>query len=217
MTRREAVIGLAACLGWSALAIQLYLVLLARWQEQASLIGGLVTFFSYFTVLTNTLVAVVLSQAAFGRPGAARRLFLAPSVSSAVAASIVLVGLAYSLLLRHLWHPQGWQWLADELLHDVMPLLFVTYWLCCVEKGSLRLKHVCAWLLYPLGYFAYALLRGQSIGVYPYPFIDVASLGYGQVLLNALAILIGFIAISLLILGLDHWQGGRLAKARTQP
>lgn len=217
MVRREVVIGLAACLGWSALAIQLYLVLLARWQEQASLIGGLVNFFSYFTVLTNTLAAVVLSLSAFGRACTARRLLLAPSVSSGVAASIVLVGLAYSLLLRHLWHPQGWQWLADELLHDVMPLLFVTYWWCCVEKGSLRLKHLGAWLLYPLGYFAYALLRGQSIGVYPYPFIDVARLGYGQVLLNALAILIGFIAIGLLILGLDHWQGGRLAKARTQP
>ncbi|MEG0966356.1 MAG: Pr6Pr family membrane protein [Pseudomonas sp.] len=217
MVRREVVIGLAACLGWSALAIQLYLVLLARWQEQASLIGGLVNFFSYFTVLTNTLVAVVLSLAAFGRACTARRLLLAPAVSSGVAASIVLVGLAYSLLLRHLWHPQGWQWLADELLHDVMPLLFVTYWWCCVEKGSLRLKHLGAWLLYPLGYFAYALLRGESIGVYPYPFIDVAKLGYGQVLLNALAILVGFIAIGLLILGLDHWQGGRLAKARTQP
>lgn len=217
MVRREVVIGLAACLGWSALAIQLYLVLLARWQEQASLIGGLVNFFSYFTVLTNTLVAVVMSLAAFGRAGTARRVLLAPSVSSGVAASIVLVGLAYSLLLRHLWHPQGWQWLADELLHDVMPLLFVIYWWCCVEKGSLRLKHLGAWLLYPLGYFAYALLRGQSIGVYPYPFIDVARLGYGQVLLNALAILVGFIVIGLLILGLDHWQGGRLAKARTQP
>ncbi|MDD2048572.1 Pr6Pr family membrane protein [Pseudomonas putida] len=217
MVRREVVIGLAACLGWSALAIQLYLVLWARWQEQASLIGGLVNFFSYFTVLSNTLVAVVLSQAAFGRESAARRWFLGPAVSSAIAASIVLVGLAYSLLLRHLWQPQGWQWLADELLHDVMPLLFIGYWWCCVEKGSLRLRHLLAWLLYPAGYFAYVLLRGESIGVYPYPFIDVASLGYGQVLLNALAIVLGFIAIGLLILGLDHWQGGRLAKARTQP
>lgn len=217
MVRREVVIGLAACLGWSALAIQLYLVLWVRWQEQASLIGGLVNFFSYFTVLSNTLVAVVLSQAAFGRESAARRWFLGPAVSSGIAVSIVLVGLAYSLLLRHLWQPQGWQWLADELLHDVMPLLFVGYWWCCVEKGSLRLRHLLAWLLYPAGYFAYALLRGESIGVYPYPFIDVASLSYGQVLLNALAILFGFIAIGLLILGLDHWQGGRLAKARTQP
>ncbi|MEE1868266.1 Pr6Pr family membrane protein [Pseudomonas auratipiscis] len=217
MIWREVFVGLAAILGWSALAIQLYLVLLARWDEQASLIGGLITYFSYFTVLSNTLVAVVLSHAAFGKPGRARDFFLAPAVSSGVTASIVLVGLAYSLLLRHLWHPQGWQWLADELLHDVMPVVFVIYWWCCVEKGSLRLKHLGAWLLYPVGYFAYALLRGQSIGAYPYPFFDVVKLGYGQVLLNALAILVGFIVIGLLVIGLDRWQGGRLAKARTQP
>lgn len=217
MARREVVIGLAACLGWSALAIQMYLALWVRWQEQASLIGGLVNFFSYFTVLSNTLVAVVLSQAAFGRASTARRFILAPAFSSGVAVSIVLVGLAYSLLLRHLWHPQGLVWLADELLHDVMPLLFVTYWWCCAEKGSLRLKHLAVWLLYPVGYFAFALVRGHSIGVYPYPFIDVVELGYAQVLLNALAILLGFIVIGLLILALDHWQGGRLARARAQP
>ncbi|TDF81686.1 Pr6Pr family membrane protein [Pseudomonas sp. H9] len=217
MPRREVVIGLAACLGWSALAIQLYLVLLARWHEQASLIGGLINFFSYFTVLSNTLVAVVLTQAVFGRPSAARRWFLSPAVSSGVTVSIAFVALAYSLLLRHMWQPQGWQWLADELLHDVMPLLFVGYWWCCVEKGSLRLKHLMAWLLYPAGYFAFALWRGQSIGVYPYPFIDVAELGYTQVLVNALAMMLGFIAIGVLVLCLDHWQGGRLAKARTQP
>ncbi|MFK8332387.1 Pr6Pr family membrane protein [Pseudomonas sp. BJa5] len=215
--RREVAIGLAACLGWSALAIQMYLVFWVRWQEQASLLGGLVNFFSYFTVLSNTLVAVVLSHAAFGRESAARRFFLSPATSSGIAASIVLVGLAYSLLLRHLWQPEGWQWLADELLHDVMPLLFVVYWWCCVDKGSLRPRHLLAWLLYPLVYFAYALLRGHTIGFYPYPFIDVASLGFTQVLINALAILLGFIAIGLLLLGLDHWQGGRLAKARTQP
>ncbi|MNO10428.1 hypothetical protein D3C81_2342920 [compost metagenome] len=53
--------------------------------------------------------------------------------------------------------------------------------------------------------------------MYPYPFIDVAKLGFAHVLVNALAILLGFIVIGLLLLGLDRWQGGRLTKARTQP
>ena len=130
-----------------------------------------------------------------------------PSVSSAVAASIVLVALAYSVLLRHLWQPEGWQWLADELLHDVMPALFVVYWWFAVPKGRLRLWHLAAWALYPALYFAYALWRGSEIGVYAYPFIDVASLGYGQVMLNALGVLAGFWAIGLVLLGLDRWRG----------
>ncbi|MFG0631718.1 Pr6Pr family membrane protein [Pseudomonas sp. xss_2] len=207
-------LSLAAILGWSGLSVQVYLVLLARWQEQASLIGGLINVFGFFTVLTNTLVASVLSYAAFGHPSAAKRWFLSPAVSSGIAASIALVALAYSLLLRHLWHPQGWQWLADELLHDLMPLLFVVYWWRVVPKGSLRFWHLGLWSLYPALYFAFALWRGHEIGVYPYPFIDVAELGYAQVLVNALAVLAGFWGIGLLILGLDRWQGRRLAEAR---
>ncbi|MDR6712975.1 hypothetical protein J2W83_002577 [Pseudomonas hunanensis] len=197
---------LAALLGWAGLGVQVYLVLVARWQEQASLIGGLINVFGYFTVLTNTLVATVLSHAAFGRESAARRWFLSPVVSSGIAASIILVALAYSVLLRHLWHPQGWQWLADELLHDVMPLLFVVYWWRTVPKGSLRLHHLGLWSVYPAGYFVYALWRGHEIGVYAYPFIDVARLGYGRVMLNALAVLAGFWVIGLVLLLVDCWR-----------
>jgi hypothetical protein len=208
---------LAAVLGWLGLAVQVYLVLLARWQEAASLIGGLINVFGYFTVLTNTLVATVLSYAAFGRESGAKRFFLSPSVSSAVAASIVLVALAYSVLLRHLWQPEGWQWLADELLHDVMPALYIAYWWFAVPKGHLRLWHLGSWALYPVVYFGYALWRGSEIGVYPYPFIDVASLGYGQVMLNALGVLTGFWAIALVLLGLDRWRGRRLARPVQAP
>ena len=204
-------IKVAACLGWSALAIELYLVLASRWVLQASLMGGLINFFSYFTVLSNTLAAVVLSYAAFGREGGAKRLFLSPWVSSGIAVSIALVALAYSLLLRHLWQPQGWQWLADELLHDVMPVIYLLYWWQCVAKGSLRLGHVPIWLIYPILYFGYALLRGEWIGVYQYPFLDVARLGYSQVFINALAIMLGFVLIAVLLIGIDHWKGKRHA------
>jgi hypothetical protein len=207
-------IKIAACLGWSALAIQLYLVLASRWALQASVMGGLINFFSYFTVLTNTLAAVVLTYAAFGREGGAKRFFLAPKVSSCIAVSIALVAIAYSLLLRHLWQPQGWQWLADELLHDVMPVLYLLYWWQCVAKGSLRLGHLLLWLIYPVLYFGYALLRGEWIGVYQYPFLDVSRLGYGQVLINALAIVLGFVMIALLLIGLDRWQGKRQAHSQ---
>ncbi|MBA1203405.1 hypothetical protein G7009_16885 [Pseudomonas capeferrum] len=208
---------LSALLGWAGLSVQLYLILLMRWQEQASLIGGLVNAFSYFTVLSNTLVATVLSYAAFGREGAARRWFLSPATSSGIATCIVLVAITYSLLLRHLWQPQGWQRLADGLLHDIMPLLYVLYWWFQVPKGTLRWRHLPLWALVPIAYFAFSLLRGHVIGVYPYPFIDVASLGHARVMLNALAMLAAFLGVGMLVLGLDHWQGRRLATARSHP
>ncbi|WP_248739291.1 Pr6Pr family membrane protein [Pseudomonas sp. MWU12-2029] len=206
---RRRLITSAAVLGWAGLGIQLYLIFFARLSVGASLLGGLVSFFSYFTVITNTLVAVVLTCAVTDRDSVARRWFMQPWVSSGIAVSIAVVGLAYSILLRHLWHPQGWQFIADELLHDVMPLLFLAYWWVCVPKGTLRLKHLPLWLIYPLVYFAYALLRGHLLGAYAYPFIDVALLGYPQVFVNAGGILAGFVLIALLVIGIDRWQSAR--------
>ncbi|MBD9590408.1 Pr6Pr family membrane protein [Pseudomonas sp. PDM03] len=203
---RRRFVAVAAVLGWAGLSIQLYLIFYSRWTLGASLLGGLVSFFSYFTVLSNTLVATVLTCALTSRESAARRWFLQPWVSGAIAVSIAVVGLAYNILLRHLWHPEGWQWLADELLHDVMPLLFLAWWWLCVPKGTLRLRHIALWVIYPLLYFAYALLRGHLLAVYPYPFIDVDKLGYPQVFVNAGGLLAGFVVIALLVIALDRWR-----------
>jgi hypothetical protein len=196
-------IAATALAGWVGLAIQQYLIFYSRWSSGASLLGGLINFFSFFTVLTNTLAVVVLSYAVVNRDGRAKRFFLAPAVSSAITVSILVVSLAYSLLLRHLWQPEGFQFIADELLHDVMPLLFLIYWWRCVPKGTLRLRHIGAWVIYPLVYFAYALLRGDLLGQYQYPFIDVGTLGYPQVFVNAGGILAGFVLIALVLVGLD--------------
>ncbi|WP_150639673.1 Pr6Pr family membrane protein [Pseudomonas fluorescens] len=204
---RRRFVAVAALLGWAGLSIQLYLIFYSRWALGASLLGGLLSFFSYFTVLSNTLVATVLTCALTSRESAARRWFLQPWVSSGIAVSIAVVGLAYNVLLRHLWHPEGWQWLADELMHDVMPLLFLAWWWLCVPKGTLRLWHIALWVIYPLVYFAYALLRGHLLATYPYPFIDVDTLGYPQVFVNAGGLLAGFVLIALVVIALDRRRG----------
>lgn len=206
---RRRLVTVAAVLGWAGLSIQLYLIFYSRWTLAASLMGGLVSFFSYFTVLTNTLVATVLTCELTPRESAARRWFLQPWVSSGIAVSIAVVGLGYNILLRHLWHPEGWQWLADELMHDVMPLLFLAWWWLCVPKGTLRFWHIALWVTYPMVYFAYSLLRGHLLATYPYPFLDVDKLGYPQVFVNAGGLLMGFVVISLLVIGLDRWRRRR--------
>ncbi|KPW67733.1 Integral membrane protein [Pseudomonas savastanoi pv. nerii] len=199
----------AACLGWSGLVIQLYLIFIGRYADHASLLGGLVRFLSFFTVLTNTLAAVALSCALTARQSAGHRFFRHPVVCGGIAVSIALVGIAYNILLRHLWHPQGWQWVADELLHDIMPLAFVLYWWLYVPKGALRLRHVPLWAIYPIIYFAYVLLRGHMLGDYLYPFIDVGTIGFPKAFINALGVLLGFLLVALLLLGVDRWAARR--------
>lgn len=205
--RQRTLCAVVATLGWAGLAIQLELLLIARWTSGASVVGGLVTYFSFFTILSNTLAASVLTFAAGTRNSTGKAYFLQPWVSSGIAVSIIVVGVAYSLLLRQLWQPQGLQWLANELLHDVMPVLFALYWWFYVPKGTLRLRHIGLWVLYPVLYFAYILLRGHLLGAYPYPFVDVEKLGYAQVFVNACGIFAGFVLVALVVVGLDRWRG----------
>ncbi|WP_213875068.1 Pr6Pr family membrane protein [Pseudomonas sp. dw_358] len=196
-----------ASIAWFALAGQMALALLGRWNNDASLLGGLINFFSYFTVTTNTLVAMVLTSALQRSDSRLSRYFRQPSVISGVAVSIVVVGVSYTLLLRNVWNPQGFQWLVNELLHDVMPIAFVVWWWLSVPSSALRWRHAWLWALYPLVYFGYAMLRGHVIGVYQYPFIDVSKLGFERVLINSLVILAGFVGLSLGVIALDRRRG----------
>lgn len=140
----------------------------------------------FFTILTNLLIALVCLALARGKWAA---WWLAKDVAlGCLATNIVMVAIIYHLLLSHLWNPQGLHFIADQGLHTVVPLLFVAFWIFHAPKAGLRWSHALWWLLYPAGYFAYALARGALDGWYPYPFIEVPTLGYAQVMLNAFGI-----------------------------
>ena len=69
---------------------------------------------------------------------------------TAIAVYITIVGLVYNSILRFLWKPEDLQWIVDELIHSVIPLLFISFSLLILPKGKLHWKSVLAWLLYPL-------------------------------------------------------------------
>jgi hypothetical protein len=183
-----------AVLGWFALALQLYLML--HRVPVGEMLSSVISFFSFFTILTNLLVAVVLTAAVF-RPRWGKW-FHRPSVQAGSAVYIGIVGIVYQLLLRQLWNPQGAQWLADFLLHSVIPLGYVVYWLLFAPRTGLQWKDALAWLAYPAVYLIYILARGAAIGVYPYPFVDVTVLGYAGVFVRAAMFLVVFLVMGLL-------------------
>ena len=166
----------------------------------------------YFTVLTNGLVAAVCAASLIDEDG--RSFFSRASTQGAAALSIAVVGIVYSLLLRALWNPQGLQFTADLLLHDVTPSLYVLCWLFFMRKGELRWGHALWWLAYPLAYLIYALTRGATEGLYPYPFIDIAALGGWIVARNSLLMLALFLGLGFVVLAIDRVIGGRAAALR---
>lgn len=210
---------LLALIAWAAIVTQVYLVLQSRWAIGASLVGGLIHVLSYFTVLSNTLAAAVLSAHAWPRGTRPSRFFRLPTVAGCAVLSMLLVGIAYNLLLRQFWHPQGVQWVVNEVLHDLMPPAMLAFWWGCVPKGQLRRYHVALWALYPLGWYGFTLMRGWSIGVWPYPFMDATELGFARAFVNALGLLVAFCLGGLITVSVDAGlaRRRRLHGANSQP
>ena len=94
--------------------------------------------------------------------------------------------------------------LADRLLHDVVPALYVIYWTLFAEKGVVRWRDIPGWLAYPMLYLAVTLVHGAFIGWYPYPFINVTKLGYGRTFVNVLILITTFAVIGAVIRSLIH-------------
>ncbi len=112
----------------------------------------------------------------------------------------------YSLVLRQLWDPEGLQKVADLFLHDAVPLFYLVFWATSVPKYTLRWQHA-AWLLtYPLAYLLWALLRGSSTGIYPYPFLDLRALGPGRVLVNVLILMCVFLILGVARVAVGRWR-----------
>lgn len=197
---------LIAGLAWFGVLLQLFLSLRSSLANGKTIVEGLIVYFGFFTILTNILVALVLTLP-LARPSSwAGRFFTRPGVMTATCAAIALVGAAYFFLLRNVWNPQGWQLAADVVLHYLTPIGFLAYWWIAVPKQGLGWSDVSAWTSYPLGYFGYMLIRGELIGLYPYHFLDVGLLGYGRTLTNGVGVLVGFVLVSLLLLLAGRWQ-----------
>ncbi len=177
---------------WFAVLLQLILIIQNR---QANLFETLIRFFSFFTILTNILVALYFTSQLFKSEKSILSFLSSKGSVTAITAFILIVGIVYQIILRGIWEPTGLQFLVDEMLHTFIPAFMLTYWLYFAQKEDLVLKTFGIWLWYPLLYFVWILVRGHFSGFYPYPFVDVTSLGYALVLRNTL-----FIFLFLLLL-----------------
>lgn len=191
----------AALLAGLGLVLQFYGALQARPAGVASMLGAVAHVLSFFTIWTNLLATLMLTLAAGSAFPHSRRSIL---WMTGVAVSMALVGIAYHVLLRALWHPVGTLLLANYLLHYVTPILFLIFWWLFVAPAQATWRDALRWAIYPACYLVFVLVRGAFGGLYAYPFLDVNQLGYLRVLLNAAGVTLGFFAIAFMLLWLDH-------------
>jgi len=106
--------------------------------------------YRFFTVLTNTLVALIFLFHALIRPVGAGLL-------AGMTLWITLVGVIYYTLLAGLTDFSGAELVIDYIFHLVVPSMTVIWWLVYAPKGPLAWWSPIAWLLWPVAYCGYAV------------------------------------------------------------
>lgn len=199
---------ITAAMGWFAVIVQFYLLLHT---STASATETVIRFFSYFTILSNIIVAVSFTFIAFNNSHNTNLFFLRAGTLTAVTVYIIVVGAVYNTVLRFIWNPQGLQKFVDELLHTLIPVLTVIYWAVFVPKRALQWKDSFFWLLYPLTYIIIIAIRGAFTGYYPYPFLNVPDIGYPRALLNSGILALVFLCLSLFLIAVAKWLNRKQA------
>ncbi|MDX8451680.1 Pr6Pr family membrane protein [Mesorhizobium sp. VK9D] len=203
-------------IGLIGLVLQFAITIPASMAAGRSLLGSIVFYFSFFTILTN--IAAVMVHAALVSPAgyAWFPAFAGQRMRAGVAVAMTLVFIVYTTVLAGLWQPQGLFLLCDILLHYITPFIFVVWWLTTGADGSTRWRDISWWMIYPIAYLAYALIRAPFVGEVPYPFLDVAKNGAASVAVSALAITALFVGLSVLVVLVDHGIGRLRGKPATR-
>ena len=203
---KDKILLIAVSLGWFAVVMQFVLMLQNRVESVAE---TTIRFFSFFTILTNSLVTVYFTILWFKKPSYLLTQFKKPGFLTATTLYITVVSIVYQLVLRGIWEPTGMQKAVDELLHTVIPIYVIVFWFMYENKKEVLWKSIPSWMLYPFVYLVCILFRGTISGFYPYPFVNVNKLGIEKVLINSGFLVLFFIAMAVAFVGI----GKLIAKA----
>jgi len=182
-------------------------------------------FFSYFTNESNLFATALLLYGAYHglRPGgwSSTEAYSTEAYHSkadgaqaydllrgAAVIYMTITGAVFVLLLSGSASSVPW---ANAVVHYVMPIVIVLDWLIDPPRARIVWSRTWRWLIFPVVYFVYTLVRGAITGWYPYPFFNVTSKGYARVLADGVGIL-----IAMIVVGAATRRAGNRLRARTE-
>lgn len=160
-------------------------------------------FFAFFTIESNLIGAATLAWLVLmrsrPRTRAVEMLRGAGSLYLTVTFFVVIFLLSgVDVQLQLPW--------VDFVLHKFFPIVVVLDWLVDPPMAPLRTRDALVWLAYPLAWTALTILRGAVDGWYPYPFLDPANGGYGQVAQTVVVVTIGFLVVAAVVIAIGNWR-----------
>lgn len=164
-------------------------------------------FLSFFTILTNGLIAIVGIGVALPR-GALHDWADRPATRTAATLYILVVAAIFQILLAGLVTLTPLGWWGNMLVHELVPALWLLCWLAFGPHGGIGGRAPLWWLIYPALYGAWTIGRGALIDWYPYPFMNVAKFGGSAVTRNMVLVGLFFLLLGYAL----RWIDGRLSK-----
>jgi hypothetical protein len=157
---------------------------------------------AYFTIQSNVLVGVACVLLAIN-PHRSSFAFALLRMTGLIGITVTFI--VFHVVLSRLLDLDGWAQAANQFQHTISPILAIVGWLCFGPRGITSRRIVLWSILFPLLYFAFCMIRGPLASHwYPYPFIDVRSIGYAPVLVNAVWVALLFIGAAAAATALDR-------------
>lgn len=149
-------------------------------------------FFSFFTILSNLFAALYLTYFGLTDNGS----YKSQVLRGAATLYMLMTGVIFALLLSGIETIRLTAVPWDNLvLHYLMPIFVVTDWLLNPPKKALSNKAVLLWIIFPVAYVAYTLVRGTIVSWYPYPFLNPLTSSYAQIAIVS-AVIAVFVVIA---------------------
>jgi hypothetical protein len=169
--------------------------------------NSVVNFFSFFTIQSNIIGAIAITTAALAGPAARSSVWLS-QLRGAATLYMGITGMIFSLLLSgaDVQTPIPW---VNSVLHYVFPLFIVIDWLVDRSVRPLSFRQGLVFLVYPVAYGAYSLIRGPIVDWYPYPFLDPRVNGYLYVAVMMVFVAVVGLALAWVLCWASRWDFGR--------
>ena len=168
-------------------------------------------FFAFFTILSNCIGVAAFAWLLATRDGPRSRSLELLRAASAVYLTITFFVVIFLLSGIDVQLQLVW---VDVVLHKVFPVIVVADWLLDPPQHRLTPRDIVTLLLFPLIWTVLTMIRGAIDGWDPYPFLDPATGGYGQVLVVAAVILVAFVAVTWLVIELGNRRAATTAAVR---
>ena len=165
----------------------------------AGFLGREIDHFSYFTIWSNLLAAVIFTMLAIN-PNRTGSLFRVLRLDAIV--MMIVTGIVYNALLNTGGH-EGWDFWSNGIQHTWGPILVFVVFVISGPRGWISSSTIFAALILPILWLAYALIRGAVIGAYPYDFLDVNANGMASVLAFVAQIVVFAIVLGYVLLLID--------------